>query len=150
MAGACGGCVYSVSERDREWILQLQEHQFTLLYGPGSQNLADYLSRHARPATVQEKVEAEDVEDYVRLVVDRSRPLPVSIQEFRGAAQDDECIQLAIAGVCTGKWQKMIRDLSRRTEDAHSILVALHHVRQDLSVSPEGCLLRGVRLVVPR
>ncbi|KAJ1195477.1 hypothetical protein NDU88_004757 [Pleurodeles waltl] len=93
------------------------------------QNPADYFSRHARPTTVQEDVEAEGVEDYVQLVVDQSQPLPVLMQEFQSAAQAGECIQPAIASVRTRKWHEMNRDLSTRTEDACSTLAAFYHVR---------------------
>ncbi|KAJ1166585.1 hypothetical protein NDU88_006984 [Pleurodeles waltl] len=58
--------------RIKKWILQLQEYQFSVVYRPGAQNPADYLSRHARPVTPHEEEEAEAVEEYVRL--ERFRP----------------------------------------------------------------------------
>ena len=50
--------------RIEKWLLQLQEYHFDLEYRPGSQNPADYLSRHAQPATSQEEAVAQDTEEY--------------------------------------------------------------------------------------
>ncbi|KAJ1193725.1 hypothetical protein NDU88_003021 [Pleurodeles waltl] len=74
----------------------------------------------------------------------------ISMQEFTEATQEDECIQLAITAFRTGRWHEMVHNLSRRTEEARHTLATLHHVRQVLSVSSEGCLFRGLRLVVPQ
>ncbi|KAJ1206370.1 hypothetical protein NDU88_001776 [Pleurodeles waltl] len=135
--------------RIEKWILQLQEYHFTVAYRLGAHNPADYLPQNARPATAWEAAEATEVEEYVRLVVEWSRPLPVSIKKTTAATQADECLQLALDRVTTGKWHILTHNLSRRTEQASRTLSGLHHVLQELSIAPEWCLLRGQRLVIP-
>ena len=44
------------------WILQLKEYQLQVERTPGLQNPADYLSRHARPATKEEEQAALETE----------------------------------------------------------------------------------------
>ncbi|KAJ1101662.1 hypothetical protein NDU88_006728 [Pleurodeles waltl] len=64
----------------------------------GAYNPADYLSQHTRPSMTREAAEAADVEEYVPLVVERSRLLPVLTDEIQEATQADECLQLAVEG----------------------------------------------------
>ena len=85
-----------------KWILQFQEYQFQVEYKPGLHNPADYLSRHARPATEAEEQGAREAEEYVRMVVERSRPLPISLAEIEQASQEDECLQLVKNAIMSG------------------------------------------------
>lgn len=85
--------------RIEKWILQLQGYDYRVDYKPGSSNPVDYLSRHPRAATKSEEEESEDTEEYVRLISERSRPLPMSLETLVEATRSDECLQLAIRAV---------------------------------------------------
>ncbi|KAJ1095424.1 hypothetical protein NDU88_000587 [Pleurodeles waltl] len=85
---------------------------------PGTRNPADFLSRHARTATPQEAEEAQETEEYVRMAVERARPLPIPLGEVVTATAQDECLQLAIAATRTGNW----RALQRPTPSEHKKL----------------------------
>ena len=71
-------------------------------YKPRTQNPADYLSRHARPATEKEEEEARETEEYVKMVVERSRPLPISLAEIEQASLQDDCFQLVRQAIAMG------------------------------------------------
>ena len=91
--------------RIEKWILQLQEYSYTVVYKPGALNPADYLSRHPRAATTKEMKEAEETEEYVRYVVERSRPLPLAMEEIQKSVQADDCLQLATQANQLGRWE---------------------------------------------
>ena len=130
-------------------MLQLQEYHFELEYRPGSQNSADYLSRHARPATAQEEEAAEETEEYVRLVMERSRPRPMSLLDIENATKRDDCLQLAAQAILSGDWKELSNPSQQRSEEARERLRKLHSVKDELAVSPEGCIMRGPRLIIP-
>ncbi|KAJ1161587.1 hypothetical protein NDU88_002071 [Pleurodeles waltl] len=76
--------------RIEKCIFQLQEYQFSVVYGPGSQNPADNLSKNARPANILEEADAKDVEEYVRFVVKQSQTLTISLEDIKVTTQADK------------------------------------------------------------
>ena len=130
-------------------ILQLQEYSYTVEYRPGASNPADFLSRHPRAATSHEIQEAEETEEFVRYVVERLRPRPLSVEIIKAAAQEDECLQLAIQAVNTRKWDRFKAQGAHHTPEAKKIFEALYNVRNELTVTLDGHLLRDHRLVIP-
>ncbi|KAJ1142035.1 hypothetical protein NDU88_008363 [Pleurodeles waltl] len=83
------------------------------------------------------------------MVVERARPLLIPLSEVVEATAQDECLQLAITATRTGNWRALQRPDAFRTQEAQARLHALFNIRQELSVSEDGCLLRGLRLVIP-
>ena len=130
-------------------MVQLQEYMLQVEYKPGLHNPADYLSRHARPATKREEQEARETEEYVRLVIEQSRPLPISMEEIERATQEDDCLQVVKTAVITGNWRAITDPKAIRTDEARLRLQSLYHIREELAVTQEECLLRGPRLVIP-
>ena len=88
-------------------------------------------------------------EEYVRLVVERSRPLSISLGEIERASHEDDCIRLIKMAIQTGDWRSVTTTDVTRTEEARQRLTSLYHVKEELAVTAEGCLLRGPRLVMP-
>ncbi|KAJ1173123.1 hypothetical protein NDU88_004964 [Pleurodeles waltl] len=116
-------------------------------YQPGPRNLTVFLSRHAHPATPQEAEEALETEEYIRLVVDCSRPLPIPLAEVVEATGQDDCLQVAMGAVRSGNWHLLQHFTMFHTTKARAMLQAFFHVHYELSMSEEGCLLRGPHLV---
>ena len=131
-------------------MLQLKEYQFQVEYKPRLHNPAKYLSRHARTATKVKEQEALETEKYVRQIVERSRPLPISLEEIERASREDDCIQLETAAVQSGDWRPVTASSVHRPKEARQRLSSLHHMRDKLAVTTEGCLCWRPRLVVPR
>ena len=100
-------------------------------------NPADYLSRHARPATGKEEQEAKETEEYI------------SLAEIVHSSQQDDCLQLVKQAISTGNWKSIISPEVARTEEARQQLKSLYHVKDELAITEDGCILRGARLVIP-
>lgn len=49
----------------------------------------------------------------------------------------------------TGKWTVLLDSAKCRTAAARGTLLSLYNVREELILSPEGCLMRGPQLVIP-
>lgn len=134
--------------RIEKWILQLQGYDYRVEYKPGSSNSADYLSRHPRAVTKAEEEDAEDTEEYVRFIAERSQLLPMSLEAIVEATRSDECLQLAITAVRTNDWCPVQTTMTLRTPQAKTTLESIMRIKEELSVDSSGCLLRGPRLVI--
>ena len=71
---------------------------------------------------------APETEEYVRLVVERSRPLPISLADIERATKEDDCLQSAIMAVQSGGWKDIMANNKKRTEGAQITLQYLYHV----------------------
>ena len=102
----------------KKWILQLQKYQFQVEYKPGLHNPADYLLCHTQPATEAEGGEAIETEEYVRSVVERSQPLPISVEEITTASREDDCLQLVKTAIQSGDLRPVTTSRVTRIEEA--------------------------------
>ena len=75
--------------RIERWLLYLQQFDFKLVYCPGKDNAADYLSRHAIPATSTERKESESRRRTVHAIIQDSLPKSISLTEIREATKVD-------------------------------------------------------------
>ena len=53
------------SARIERWVLRLQPYSFKVVYKPGSDNPADYLSRHPTRASLKQQKMTEEYVDYL-------------------------------------------------------------------------------------
>ncbi|KAJ1123002.1 hypothetical protein NDU88_001475 [Pleurodeles waltl] len=130
-------------------MLQLQDYRCQLEYRPGSDNPVDYLSRHPRAASDNGINDAEEPEEYVRLISEWSRPRPLSVGEIVQATARDECLQKVCRAISSNQWFLVKKQIPTLTSSSQRILGSLYQVRAELTVDTEGCLLRGCRLVIP-
>ena len=76
--------------RIERWQLRLQEYDFNVVYRPGSQNLADSLSRLI---SRQQPPNRNCADRYVNLTQHRS-PRAIDTEEIRSASTNDPELQL--------------------------------------------------------
>ena len=75
--------------------------------------------------------------------------MPISLTDIEQASQDDDCLQVVKQAIRMGDWRPVASPAVHRTEEAPQQLQSLYHVREELTVTEEGCILRGPRLVIP-
>ena len=123
--------------RIERWLLYLQQFQFTLRYCPGSENAADYLSRHAIPvASDQEK----DSKRIVHQIIVNTIPKSITLEEMQEAtAIDLELCKLA----------QYIQEGKARECKQDPLTSQFNGVFSELSFI-DGLILRGSRIVVPQ
>lgn len=128
------------SARLERLALRIQQYTFDVQHTSGSSNPSDYLSRH--PVSCKEKFRRMEsaAEEYVNFVVSHSLPCAMTIEEVTKATQGDPELSLLKKTLNQGQlgtsWKKTpIQQFSR--------------VAPELSVSEEGLVLRGTRIVLP-
>jgi len=120
--------------------LRLSPYRFRVVYKPGSQNPADYLSRHTStemPTQHDRTLQVAGVA-YINSVIHHAVPKNMTIDEIRASTQDDPILQQLQSIIHTGRWND-------RAEDAVS---QFKHVFNKLSTA-DGIILRQSRLVRP-
>lgn len=126
------------SPRIERWCLRLQQYNFTVIYQPGVNNPADYISRHPLKS---DSVKNEKVtEEYVNFVSEVSCPKAVTLQEIEKATKSDSLLQSLIKCLRDDGWHKYqyVDEIQRCKSISH-----------ELSVTESGIILRGTRIVIP-
>ena len=92
------------------WSLRLQPYNITVCYQPGTENPADYMSRHplcdVTPNSRQEKV----AEEFVNYLAETSTPIKtINLSDLKLATRN-VTLQAIITAVQTGKWYDISKD----------------------------------------
>jgi len=129
-----GNSSSKTSARIERWVLRLQPYTFIVKYKPGSENAADYLSRHVVDASCskQEKY----TEEYISFITHTSVPKAMTVEEIVSATNNDRTLQCVRAAIRAGTW-----DLPA--------LKRFRHVKDELTVGAQNLVLRGHRIVIP-
>ncbi|CAC5406711.1 unnamed protein product [Mytilus coruscus] len=83
------------------WGLRLQPYKLKITYQPGSENPADFMSRHPSSNPVKSR-EQSIAEQYVRFVMSEADPRAMTLAEVKMASSNDKNIQKAIEFVRIG------------------------------------------------
>lgn len=104
------------------WDLRLQPYNLEIVYRPGKDNPADFMSKH--PITTH-TLSLDDVAvQYVRFVANEAIPKAIDLDEVKRANSLDKTSQKAIEYVRTGKWYKL-----KHLEDVDVDLLELQTIR---------------------
>ena len=140
--------------RIEKWLMRLQMYDMTIQYRPGSDNPADYMSRHPSTTSGTSSKEESMAEEFVNMIITDSIPKSVSLAEIAAATKTDEALRLAIqAGHTTGhttKWHTIQRNASPEVANR---LNHLSRICSELTVAETEhghVLLRAHRIVIPQ
>ena len=123
--------------RIERWGLRLQPYNFTVVYKPGTSNIADYLSRH--PLQSQPVRERNIAEQYVNYLVDNTVPKAMSLDEISNACEADPTMRKLGQAISDSKWDMKDPDLQ-----------PYYQVRHELTAAADSnIILRGSRIVIP-
>jgi hypothetical protein len=123
-----------VSARIERWILRLQPYTFKVVYKPGATNPADYLSRHPIQSNHKQQLLTEE---YVNFIASNSIPKAMTIDEIIAATNLDRSLQGLRAAIKLNKWDC-------------DIVNPYKPIKDELTVTSQGLVLRGTRIVMPR
>lgn len=119
--------------RIERWVTRLMSYNYTVIYRPGSQNSADYLSRsNPLPQQVRRQVMAED---YINSVTHQALPKSLSLEEIAQHIAKDEELQHIKSCIQNG-W---------KGTDCKS---AFYSIRTAISVH-QDVLLYNNRIIIP-
>ncbi|KAK3741501.1 hypothetical protein QZH41_002971 [Actinostola sp. cb2023] len=117
--------------------LRLQPYKITVVYRPGADNPADYMSRHPDPKHSTSPNHLSRVDSYVNFVTANAVPNAVTLQEIQDATAKDHTLQNLAKVIATQRWYEAGRDVCEYQQ-----------VKQELTVA-NGVILRGTRIIVP-
>jgi len=129
------------SARLERWSLRLQPYSITVKYQPGSQNAADYMSRHPCANTSVSARAERIAEEYVNFVSSYASPKALTLDEIQSATKADPTLQQVTQSLNTGIWKA-----NKQSKEFRSFAC----VQTELSVSSNGIILCGTRIVIPR
>lgn len=108
--------------RIERWGLRLQPYNFTVVYKPGTSNIADYLSRH--PLQCQPVRERNIAEQYVNYLVNNAVPKAMSLDEISSACEADPTMRKLGQAISDSKWDMKDPDLQPYYQVRHELTTA--------------------------
>ncbi|XP_015747378.1 PREDICTED: uncharacterized protein K02A2.6-like [Acropora digitifera] len=117
--------------------LRLQPCKTKIIYKPGADNPADYMTRHTDPKQSQNFSHLSRVDAYINFVTTYVVPPAVTLQEVKDATAADETLQNLARVITNQRWHEVGKDVSQYQQ-----------IKLELSIS-NGVILRGTRIVVP-
>ena len=84
-----------------------------MVYKPGANNPADYMSRHSDPKQSQASHHLSRVDAYVNFVTNNAVPPAITLQEVKDATAADEALQCLARVIATQKWHEAGKDVSQ-------------------------------------
>ena len=126
--------------RCERWCLRLQTYQFEVKYSPGKENPADYMSRHPLETEDGKPTRSEIItENYINMVESLSTPNAISTEELQEETNNDATLNMVKRALKDSQnWHK------------HEELLPYLKIRDELSTTENGIILRGTRIIVPQ
>ena len=115
-------------------MLRLQPYAFNIQYRSGSENAADYLSRH--PFRGGEKQQEKFAEEYVNFITQHSVPKAMTVQEIACETKADTTLQRLQVAIRLNMWEA-------------DCLKPYRPIKDELTIGVLGVILRGTRIIIP-
>ncbi len=117
------------------WVLRLQPYTFNVIYKPGVDNPADYLSRH--PITSKSfKKQQKMTEEYVHFITEHSVPKAMTLEEIATATSEDHDLKGLRAALRLNQWSSVAKCYSS--------------FKDEYTIGKGNVILRGTRIVIPK
>lgn len=132
--------------RIERWGLRLQPYDFTVKYKKGSDNPADYMSRHpvSTPAPCNTRA-AKVAEEYINFLAQHSTPKAMTIDQIKQETLNSPVLQKVCSLIRTNSWGS-ITD----TMENASTLLKYKRIHSELTTLPnDDLILRFSRIVIP-
>ena len=128
--------------RIERWSLRLQPYQPKIVYKQGRDNPADYLSRHPNETTTRNSRQEIIAEEYINFIASSTVPKAMTQKEIEDSTQQDATLQKVKELISTNSWYTI-------EKSTDSILKSYYQVRNELSCTLSGLVLRGRRVCLP-
>ena len=121
-------------------------YDYKVIYRPGKnpENPADYLSSDAVLPSSKASKAAIEAEQYVNLIEMNAIPKALSVAQVKNATMEDATLQAAITNVKQGCWNEQPHQVNMEA------LKNLKRLKDELTITSDGLLLKGTKLVIPK
>ena len=131
--------------RIERWTLRLQRYDMTVVYRPGKDNPADYLSRHPDPHPKAYRAEMEG-EEYVNFVAITAVPKATTFEEVQEETLKDDVLQQVARAIERKRWDHL---LDKKSPD-NNAFKSFYKIQSELTIAGDrSYVLRGTRFVIP-
>lgn len=137
--------------RIEKWMLRIQQYDVKLIYKPGKDNPADYISRHPRHSNGMSH-HSKSAEVYVNFVRSQSTPIAMSTDHVAVESSKDPTLQRLCKTIQSGTWRNILNSNDPNIDNnalksfkAISSELSVSYINKDLFV-----ILRGTRLIIPK
>ena len=125
--------------RVERWMLRLQPYNFNVIYKKGSQNEADFLSRHPVMPRMQETTAEKMAEHHVSFVISHAVTKAMSLTEISAETENDSVLMKVKECLKSGKWDENDPEIT-----------IYHRCSEEISFNKaENILLKGNRIIIP-
>ena len=144
LLGICNNPRSKASLRIENWLLRLQGFDFEVLYKPGKENLADYMSRHALPGGTN--IVTDSAQQHVNAILNQSKPQALSLDEIAEATASDDTLQCVLKFIENDRWNLDTLPFPDTDVNALKIIKLIKH---EFASADGKWLLRDSRIVMP-
>ena len=150
LLGLFGNPNAKLSARLERWALRLQPYQPVIKYRKGSDNPADYLSRHPGTQVVNSNQETV-VEEYVNMISKHAIPKAMTLEQIVRETENDPTLSLIKELIVTNRWYKINdRNVTKYLNVNYEVINSFKRIVSELCVAENGLVLRGSRIVIPK
>ena len=128
--------------RIERWVLKLQQYDFKVVYTTGSSNPSDCLSRS--PSTAKTDKQEVLAEEFINCILKNYSPKSIPVQTIIESTNSCPEIQYVKNCLKLNKWKQ-----SEICKQDKKMITACYTIRDELTETEEGLLLKGNKIVVP-
>ena len=129
--------------RIARWSLRLQPYKMKVVYQPGKDNPADFLSRHPTASKLSNRAQ-KVAEDYVHFLANTNTPSAITLDDVRTATAADQHLRQISELIQSGRWYECPPDMPA------DIFKAFKNVKDSISMNASlDIMLKGTQIVIP-
>ena len=119
--------------RIERWFLRLQQYDFQVIYKKGSDNPADFLSRHPQPKVPKHSI----AEEYINFVTVNATEAAIPLTVIREHTSKDSNLIAVQKAAESGDW-------------TDKLVKPFFNIKDEIAVdNKNGVVLRGTRIIIP-
>ena len=130
--------------RLERWVLRSQAYDVSVVYRPGKDNPADYLSRHPSKNCESDR-ELKIAEEYIQYIMENSIPKAMTAEQVASETALDPTLSYVIDCISKGLWFSQTN-----ANFDNKLFEILKLCKEELAVTPNKIILKGRQIVLPK
>ena len=138
------------SARIENMRLRSQNFDFTVVYGEGSKNPADFFSRYVKykKANPTDNFVSMSSEEYVNMILNKNVPKAISVEEITSETKKDKILSMVMESINNNKWYLSEEQLTLLDETVVQKYNKFCGIKDELTTIC-GVVAKGHKIVIP-